>query len=93
MYVMDINRLATRLLGPPEIIGKDARSVLRWRIVGNNAIKLYLDHRTGESSTISADDYPGRFLSIGLQTSSPTGSRSACAALNQESWTVLLGRS
>ena len=91
---MEITRLATMLLGPLEEIGgtNSRAGRYRWTIFGNHHFKLYLYRFIGDRGS-GDDDYPGRFISVGLVKSYVEETAKDLEAFpNLAAWMLLIGK-
>jgi hypothetical protein len=94
---MEMTRLVTKLLGPPEQIDTLARfpgHLHRWMIFGTQNFKVYLHHSFNEDLNLDLCNYPRRFISLGIANSHIKDSASALKALSERAaWMVLIAKS
>lgn len=94
--IVEITRLVTKLLGPPDNIDTSARlsgHVQRWMIFGNQRFRVYVHHSSREDLSLDLCTYPERLISIGLVNSWTKDSREVLeTGGNGAAWMVLIAR-
>jgi hypothetical protein len=92
---MEMTRLVTKLLGPPEEIDTLTRfsaHLHRWMICGTQHFKVYLHHSLNEDLTVNLCNYPERFISFGF-VNSYEDSAGTLAFSDRSAWMVLIAKS
>jgi hypothetical protein len=88
-----MTNLITKLLGPPQEIGTKKHCLhrlYRWTILRNKRYKVYLDHSFGGASSGDLENYPERFISVGLAESHNMGNKPPFPG--RAAWTLLIGK-
>lgn len=91
---MEITDLVTKLFGAPlemGIHGCLSTHVYRWKIFGNQHLKIYLDHSLGSDWGQSLESYSGQFISVGLGESWTEKDTDADTPPDHSAWMLLIG--
>jgi hypothetical protein len=91
---VEMTRLVTKLLGPPEEITRFSNHLHRWRIFGNRRLRVYLEHCYGTDWSADIGNYPERFLGVGFAESNMDETAAQLELFyDRAAWTVLIGSS
>jgi len=91
---VEIADLVTRLFGAPlemGIHGCLSSHVYRWKIFGNQHLKVYLDHSLGPDWGQAPEGSPGQFISVGLGESWTENDSDADTIPDHSAWMLLIG--
>ena len=96
MSIVEMTRLVTKLLGPPEEVDTLARfpaHLHRWMIFGTQHFKVYLHHSFNNDVTVDLCNYPERFISFGVVNSGVENSAGTPDTIaDRAAWMVLIAK-